>query len=790
MIDDPEITDEMLQYDGFLRLREYCAKYGLKKTTVLGWVKASNMDCERKPWRHHTRGIMLVWHIVDKPPEEHLSYREFRKRDVRTPYTRNSIGNRKRIVKKFLIPFIESSNPEITKYSRPDLASILTITYHQVKTWELWGLPKTKFVGSKKIWSRDWYFAREDVIAFLKGEWEELRKRIIEGHDSAPTQIASSVSSDKQHTSTSDQSDTGGEGYYSYQEDKVFPIGYEGFMAWVKEMGVVREDKRLRKFVPIEFLPIQKEFFFKALALKENGDFKYHDVGACRPRGDFKSFDIRLMFLFRFFNMFREKILIAANSKEQSTFVQYDEAVTVIQQTERLLNTPGLDIKKKSIELIEGSGKTFSTIMSIASKTGLMPGTTCTVFTEICDLEDEGFYSKLTGSLRGVPNAMNLIDSTVAQPGHVFDRLLKSYEEGTNQMAYVQYYADEHHNPEISEEYLKNKEATMLPSEFSKYFRNRKEDAAGGVFPAFSIMEMGYSAASGGNIGPSKQLRDATLKTVELESQSKNQSKTMAERMACEQEIESIQSSLVSMGECYRIPVTLDGMASLASKFGYDFIFGVGVDRATTTSLVSTDRTAMALTARVILSETYSLYFLLDLYVSKKEATLEVLADKIEEWSNVVGWIDNVVIESYQGPDLHVWCEGRGYSSQLIHPNYPIQKQLFTAFCRLMKMGHFKAPVIPYYTDKEGNLYKGHDPERKDILREEMSVFMHKERTEKSGWFGAPEKRKKGGVKDDTVYATAMSILATQAEGSGMGGAGSTSDFSGAVVNEETAGMY
>jgi len=785
MDNEENIEDEELIYPGFLKLVDYTDKYGLKMDTVRHWAKCGHINAEKKPWRHHTMGLMACWFIEDKPPEEHEHYKAFKTKYRNTPYTHNSTGSRKLILKRLLQVFLEGSNPKISKYSRPDICSILDVTSYQVKTWELWGLPKTKFTGNKKIWHRDWYFSRQDLIDFLSGNWDEIRKRIREGHDTTPTHLISPQSSDQQHSATYDQAEDTGEGFYAYQEDKVFAIGYEGFMAWVREMKVLREDKRLRKFVPIEFIDIQKEFFFNALALKENGDFKHQDVGACRPRGDFKSFDIRLIFLFRFFNMFRESILIAANSKDQSTFVQYDEAVKVIQHTERLNNTPGLEIKKKSIELMEGPGKTFSKIIPIASKTGLLPGATCTVFTEICDLDDESFYSQLTGSLRGVPNAMNLIDSTVAPPGHVFDRLLKAYEAGKAPLVYIQYYSDKHYNPEISKAYLKHQENTLLGSEFNKYFRNRKEDAAGGVFPRYSVLEMGYSGIDTRRIGPSQGLRQAVQDIVTLESKAKQESISKDERVACELQVRSIKSSLSNIGDCYRVPISLDGIAKLSKYFGYDFIFGIGIDRANTMS-VSNDRTAMVLSARVILTEEISLYFLLDLYVSKREATLSILTEKITEWTALVGWIDNVMIEAFQGQDLYSWCEDKGYCAQLVHPNYNVQHEMFSVFCRLMKMGQYKAPLIPYYTDRDGNLYPGFDPDRPDILREEMGAFLHNEHKRT---FGTPEKRKKGGVKDDTVYAAALSIMATQAEGSGLGGLGMTG-FPDAIINEDTIGSY
>ena len=446
---------------------QYSKKYQLASGTVRRWLQLGYLDGIK---RFHEDLGKDFWYLLDKMPEQHPGYKEKGIEEFHKPLNPESVSRRKVILKKNYLPvFLEYSNPQTERYTKTELANILTVSSGVIRTWETWGLKKSIYKGPTKLWKYPSYFGRQDIIDFLSGEWAKIREGIAKEATEAP------------------KSD-----YYVYQHDKVFPIGYDGFMAWIKEMEVKREDKRKRAWVQVEFLPTQKEFFSNALELKENGDFRYQYICASRPRGEFKSFDVRLIFLFRFFNMYREVVVAAANSKDQSVFIQFDEATKTIEHSERLRNTPGLNMQKKDITLLEGKGKEFAKIASVASEQGLLPNTTCVVFTEICNLDNEGFYAQLTGSTRGIPNAMVLIDSTVAPRGHIFYRLHDTYQKREDPLIYFQHYADQHHNPETTPEFLAHQRRMLLPTEYNKYFRNRWEDAAGGVFTRSVIAEMGY----------------------------------------------------------------------------------------------------------------------------------------------------------------------------------------------------------------------------------------------------------------------------------------------------------
>lgn len=768
---------QQYDYPGWLVLQQYAEKYGLEIGTLRGWLRVGKeyLEAEKKPYKHHTHGETLAWFIRDKPPEEHPQYVERYPKYKNTPYKASSIYQRKMVIKGYVQIFLECSNPAKERFTRSELAVVLSVPTSQIKTWEVWGLPKTTFNGNKSVWQYGWYYARQDILDFLNGDWDKLKQKIggiVDEGEAAKTAATQATE----------------EGYYVYQKDKVYPRGYDGFIAWLKDKEIKREEKRQEKWItirPEDLLPQEKEYFYNALKLRPNGDFQYQDVCTSRPRGEVKSHDVKLLFLYRFFNFFRETILCASNSKEQASFIQFDEATKTIQHTEKLRNTPGLVIQKKDIVLYEGSGKEFSKIVPIAAGQGLLPNITCVVFTEICNLRDESFYSQLSGSVRSIPNAMVLIDSTVAPKGHPFWRLYQAFLDG-DPLVYFQHYEDQYFNPETTPEYLASKKRTMLATEYAKYFRNRWEDATDGVFPADSILEMGFAGIKGRGIGPSDEMTEKIKELSEQNAKLRNPLTEKGNLTIIRNRIVNIKEKLDAVDDYYRMPATSNDLMKISNVLKCDFILGVGIDRANTLA-VHDDRTCMALTARAVLAPDMSFYFMLDMYLSKKTATLDVLTAKIMEWNAEFGFLDKIVVESYQGQDLYNWCVESAFEAELVHPSYKVQKMIFSLYCMIVKMGWYKCPAVPYWADTDGNLHEGYQSVKDDLLREEMAAFKHSEEWK---WFGTEEKNTKGGVKDDSIYGGALSIYATHGEEMIAGRRPGKSEYPDPVVNTDVLGDY
>jgi hypothetical protein len=154
------------------------------------------------------------------------------------------------------------------------------------------------------------------------------------------------------------------------------------------------------------------------------------------------------------------------------------------------------------------------------------------------------------------------------------------------------------------------------------------------------------------------------------------------------------------------------------------------------------------------------------------------------------GWLDKIVVEQYQAQDFYDWCVGQGYEAEFMPASSKNQDALYTEFYQLVNQGYFKSPKVPYYTDEDGNLYQGYTT-KEDILREEMEIFTCDiYRNQKTKWWGSPEKKHKGGIKDDVVFSIAWGIYATQGEMVPMGNRGSKMTMPKAIINKDVVGEY
>lgn len=259
-------------------------------------------------------------------------------------------------------------------------------------------------------------------------------------------------------------------------------------------------------------------------------------------------------------------------------------------------------------------------------------------------------------------------------------------------------------------------------------------------------------------IGTSPDLDRAIERIVELEGKKLVFVRRGADISTFVTELDGLNASLLKMDELYKIPASREDLENLGRIFNVNFVIGAGLDRSQMIG-VAPDRTAFACVARGIVDENTSYYFLLDLFLPTTSSGA-ALQERLIEWTSTYGWVDKVVIETFQGQDFYNWCIEKGYEAEFIYASYKNQKLTFTNMFMAVNGGYFKAATVPYYTDEAGNLYPGYT-NKEDIFVEEMSVFTHAE----GKWFGAPEKRmRRGAPKDDTIYAVNWAMHATQGE--------------------------
>ncbi|MCK5609979.1 hypothetical protein KAR91_49355 [Candidatus Pacearchaeota archaeon] len=749
---------------GWLSQKQFAKKFGVSPPTIITWRNKGFLTFDTVNLPNGFKGYIFP----DLHPKKHPGYKN--KIDKRRKPDKDIKKALKKVIKdpvKRLTPsektkerlrpyhekFIKESDPSKMFFTGAEIVKLLDITASTLyQTWKGEGLKRYKVPEGSKIGgdgarSADWVYTRVGLINFLSGEWDK--------DDGADEKLIASILGTGEGAS---------DGYYHYDPEAVYPFSGEGVIQWIKDKKLMREDKRQNKWVPIKLWGFQVKFIKEAFKLREDGDYQHNMIVASWERGEGKTNIIMALFLFRFFNRYGEIINLSGLSKDQSSFAHYDLAKKTILNTPMLNSTPGLEVKEKEITLKQGQGDPVCTIKAVPTSTGLLPGTTCAVFTELHKLQDRQFFIDLWTSIRATPNSMILIDTTVAAKGHIVYGLWDSWCKKDDPLLYFNHKQDDIQNPETTPEHLASFRRHMLPFEFNRYFRNRWEDAVGGLFTPASIEKKNYIGIKIDNLiayGKSDELDKAIEELVDGKGQKNLYHKKGVSDASLDQKIAHERERLIKVDDIYSIPATREDKEKLEALMGGPMTIGLGLDRSKLVGVMP-DRTSFVCLGKIQIDFNTAYYFILDIFIPTTPTSM-FLQNKLIEWETQYGYIDNVAAEEYQSQDFHLWCEENGYESEFCSPTFKRQEEIFTNLFGIVNDGFFKAPTIPYYVDDEGNLHEGYS-NKDDILTEEMGVFLH---DGDRRFFGAPDKRKKAAVKDDIIYSLGWAGRACQCESMG-----------------------
>lgn len=500
-----------------------------------------------------------------------------------------------------------------------------------------------------------------------------------------------------------------------------------------------------------------------------DGRFKYRLIILCWPRGEGKSVMACLIQLWKFFCFSNQMITLGANSKDQTKFVHFDV------MTELILNSPNLlavvgekNIQTNEIRLRDNRGYVLSTIRTISSFSGVVSNITGYTFSEMFDMKNPKFFVQLDGSIRNIPNALGVIDSTVSSKQHVLYSLYEGCTKGTDKLTFFSYRCSKHAdvkdywNPNQTTAQLQSYKSKFPFGEFEKYFQNLWAAGTERVFTPEIIEAVKY-------IGADNLLfnQDKILEVVRHQQRILDHVETLvAKKLPREslvkdntRDMNSLEKRLWPLSrECtitspagMPVPVTANALNNLGNLLDTDWCILTGLDRADPMKEKTGARTvfiAMAkglvrsrsnpdlLTSLDVPSYIYILLYMVSIADHSAELIKTAMLDVQAEYSG----IDMFTSERWGAWDFPAWCEEQGIPYELVFPTYDKQKIAFTELFIACRDGRFKAPEVPV---------PGH--KMNDLLREEMSVFDHN--PDPPRWFGSPEKAEKYGIQDDSLYA-------------------------------------
>ena len=583
---------------------------------------------------------------------------------------------------------------------------------------------------------------------------------------------------------------------YEIYEPEDYKDGPEGFIKWCEEnvsIPIYPEGSDISVWVPIKDLPRkpvaktgrsywdfwenQKRVARNCLRMAE-GRFLYRLVILCWMRGEGKSLFACLIQLWKFFNWTRQQIVLGANSKEQITFVHYDIMKDIILNSPPLLRIIGKrNIQEKQIRLKDNKGNTTSVIRAISSFSGIVSNITGYTFSEIFDMKNPKFFTQLDGSIRNIPNALGVIDSTVSTKTHILYSLFTSFVKKEVTDLYFSYrysknadYRD-YWNPEMDQKQLDSYKGKFLLADFERYFKNTWGSVSDKIFTEEMIDSMKYVGCNG-KIGNFEEVKNLIvqkkkytdqMELLSLDSQGRLDKDDML--ISNRTGIARIEEKLISVENYYKLTdgfspcmATMSDLDKMGDLFDTDWAILAGLDRADPMKESKLGaRTILTCVAKGLPgSRTHYkpydeqgaapnyLYLLLHLANIESHST-EDIKDAISTCHEEYDGIDTLCGERWGAWDINTVCEEMGIKFEIIFPVYAKQKAAFSEVFLSVQKGRFKAPTVYILGSKENN-----------ILTEEMGIFFH---DPDKHWFGSPEKNEKYGIQDDAIFSLAWCVF-------------------------------
>lgn len=571
------------------------------------------------------------------------------------------------------------------------------------------------------------------------------------------------------------------------------PVSYrdggEGFIKWAAENicvpiyapGSATASWVLLGELPTEVHPETKKSYMtlwwqqqaicrEALRMKD-GRFLYRLVVLCWQRGEGKSLLACIIQLWKFFNFPRQQIMLGANSKDQVKFVHYDIMRDIIYNSPKLLSAMGTkrNIQEKEIRLKSKDGQVRSLIRSISSFSGIVSNITGYTFSEIFDMKKPKFFVQLDGSIRNMPNALGVIDSTVSEKTHILYQLYQSCITKQTKTVYFSYRGsktgdtDDYMNPYMTADQLSDYKAKFPFGDFERYFLNIWEAGRQQIFSQEMIDAIRIIAIDGVYLD-NENIQKACQRRIEMLSSVDDNTEKGFDTDFLHKQIMDIDGRFKYVDDIIRIdpmsmyPVTFDMLMALTELFDTDWVILAGLDVGDPLAIRGQARTIVSImakglvgsksnpdTARLVQTAPKYLYALL--YIANVENhTVNHIKETLDLCDQEYDGIDVLCSERWGAWDMGNWCEERSIKFEPIYPNYDRQKAAFKELYTTCKEGRFKAPYVPVTGSK-----------KEDILREEMGAFDHwtksADPTTKSYMFGSREKSERGGIQDDSVYS-------------------------------------
>jgi hypothetical protein len=529
----------------------------------------------------------------------------------------------------------------------------------------------------------------------------------------------------------------------------------------------------------------QKEILRECLRMKD-GKFVYRLVVFCWMRGEGKSFIACLIKLWRFCCFLRQHIFLGANSMDQVAFVHFDTIKNIIFNSPKIRELVGLrNVKQKELCFTDDVGIIQSEIAPMSSFTGLYSNIDGYTFSDLFLMKDVKFFTQLHGSTRNIPNSMGIIDSTVSTREHILYHLYEAFIKGEDSTLYFSYRhsetgsLDDYWNPEMTEEQLNSFKSIFLFGDFERYFLNKWDAGADKLFTPEMIEATNYLGIDK-TINRQPALLEYFKKRNDYESQREylSEEKHLIDPDITVNYIERDEKRLWAIEDVMPLRDTanryilpdMNSIDALGDIYDTNWALLAGLDRAEPDKTRTGARTIMTFLLKGMPGSRTNpflipdgkgimdyIYILIHLKVIA-DGMLESIKNEMQIVHDLFEGIDILGGERWGAWDLDIWCDERNIKFDIWAASSDKQKSMFGELFNAVRFGRFKTPPLPVPGFRND-----------DLLKEEMGVFTHMDSSKPQAgkrtttWFGSPEKYKKDGIQDDSMYALAGAMFAGKA---------------------------
>lgn len=480
-----------------------------------------------------------------------------------------------------------------------------------------------------------------------------------------------------------------------------------------------------------------------------------------------------LIQLWKFFCFPKQQIMLGANSKDQVKFVHYDIMRDLILNSPNLLNIVGKkNVQEKEIRLRDSKDNVVSIIRSISSFSGIVSNISGYTFSEMFDMKNPKFFTQLDGSIRNIPNAMGVIDSTVSRKEHILYKLYTTWFQDKDPTLFFSYRcspqadAEDFWNAQMSKVQLDSYREKFPDAEFAQYFRNTW-DTMSAKFLSDEIIDACHYLGCNNMLGMHKDVVDFCKAKVDVNTSEERGSEIDRETLRSLNEfIASNEKRMIPVSSVYSLTdehnrprlITTEELLKLADMYDTDFAILAGNDRADPMKVDITvgARTIVTFLAKglpgsrsnpdIFLDDTANkkyIYLLIGIFHVEMN-DMKSIKNLLQEALIEFGSIQSFCSERWGMWDLVDWCIDHDINFEALQPTYTKQREAFSSLYELYQKGYLKTPDIPIYGSRGI-----------DIFVEESSVFSHNMPMK---FYGSPEKGEKYGVQDDVMFSLGWTL--------------------------------